>query len=198
MQSGGAVRQGPVPGEHGVNSPEVPMPRQRLPGDPHLVVVAALQQDSAVGVECTPTPGGLTCASGPAVYRSTISRRLGPLSRAVQISQAARLLYGGMLKVSALSCGAGRSRPPGLDVGTGSVGGAMSVCAQARCGTLIRPWSGWCRLSHQIHTSMRLSRVRSLGVKSAWSCRTQIRVGPCGKGPTAKRVLGRAGRPQQN
>ena len=66
----------------------------------------------------------------------------------------------------------------------------MSVCVQARCGTHTRPRSGWWWLNHQIHTSMRSSGVRSLWVGSAWSCRTQMLVAPCGRRVTVKRLSG--------
>ena len=134
-------------------------------------------------------PEGAACASGPAVCLSTISRRLRPLSEAVQLSHVARPLYGGMLWASALSHGAARSRPPGFGAGRGSVGRAMGVCAQARCETLIHPWSSSWRLNHQIHMLKRSSGVHSLGVRSAGSCCMQMLVAPCGFGATAKRLL---------
>ena len=62
----------------------------------------------------------------------------------------------------------------------------MRVCAQARCGTHTRPWSGWWRLNNEIHMSMKSSGVCSPGVQSAWSCPTQMVVAPCGRGGTAK------------
>ena len=68
--------------------------------------------------------------------------RLHPLSRAVPLSHAMRPSYGGIRRVSGLSGGAARSRPPVLGAGLGSVGGAMSVCTQPRCGTHTPPL-GW-------------------------------------------------------
>ena len=65
--------------------------------------------------------------------------RLRPLLRAVLLSHSARFMYGGMLRVLALGCGAARSRPPVLGAGLGFIGGAMSLCAQPRCGTHTPP-----------------------------------------------------------
>ena len=73
----------------------------------------------------------------------------------------------------------------------GSVGGAMSVCTQPRCGTHTPPWAGWWVLNHQIHASTRLSETCAPGVTSACSCRTKISVvAPCGRGTTAKSLFG--------
>ena len=68
-------------------------------------------------------------------YHSVMFVRFRPLSLAVPLSDAARLSYGGMRRVSGLGGGAARSRPPVLGAGLGSISGAMSVCAQPRCGT---------------------------------------------------------------
>ena len=93
--------------------------------------------------------------------------RLRPLSRAALLSHSARSSYGGMLRVSAVGGRAARSRPQVLGAGLGSVGGAMSVCAQPRCGTHMPPWSGWWVLKHQIHVSTRSSVICVPGVTSA-------------------------------
>ena len=109
--------------------------------------------------------------------------RLRPLSRAVLLSQSARSLYGGVLRMLAPGCGAARSRPPVLGAGLGSLGGAMSVCAQPRFGTHTPPRSGWLMLNHQIDASTRLSAICVPGMTSAWSCRTKMSVvAACGRG----------------
>ena len=124
-------------------------------------------------------------------YRFTISRSVRPLTQPIQLSRASRPRYGEMLRALALSCCAARSQPAAFSAGRGFVGGAMSVCAQARRETHTRSWSGWWRFNHQIHTSRRSSGVHSPGLRSAWNCRTQTLVAPCGGGAKAKRLLGR-------
>ena len=132
--------------------------------------------------------GAARAASG---YSSAMFVRLCPLSRAVLLSHAARRSYSGMRRVSGLGGGAARSQPPVLGAGLGSVGGAMSVCAQPRCGTHTPPWAGWWVLNHQIHASTRSSEICVPGVTSAWSCRTKILVvAACGRGTTAKSLFG--------
>ena len=69
--------------------------------------------------------------------------RLCPLLRAVPLSRAARPACGGIRRLSGLGGGAARSRPPVLGAGLGSVGGAMSVCTQPRCGTHTPLWAGF-------------------------------------------------------
>ena len=135
--------------------------------------------------------GPARAVSAPCGYRSTRSLRLRPPSGAVLLSHSARPLYGGMLRALALGCGAARSRPPVLGAGLGSVGGAMNVWAQPRCGTHTPPWSGWLMLNHQIHASTRSSAICIPGVTSAWSCRTEMSVdAACGRGTTAKSLFG--------
>ena len=112
----------------------------RVRSDPHLVVVASSNSIMAM-VLGSPSRGG-GAARAVSGYRSTMLLRLRPLLQAVLLSHSARSLYGGMLRVSALGGGAARSRPPALGAGLGSVGGAMNVCAQPRCGTHMPPWSG--------------------------------------------------------
>ena len=119
-----------------------------------------------------PRPAGSTYVSGPTVYRSTVFRRLLPLSGAVQLSQAERPLYDRMLRAPALSCGTALSWPLGLGAGRGPVSGAMSLCEQARWNTHTHPWSGWWRLNHQVHASRRPLGQRSWGLRSAWHCLT--------------------------
>ena len=124
-------------------------------------------------------------------YRSTMLLRLRPLLRAVLLSHSARPSYGGMRGVSALGGGAARSRPPVLGAGLRSVGGAMSVCAQPRCGTHTPPLSGCWVLNHQIHASTRSSAICVPGLTSAWGCRRKKSVvAACGGGTTAKSLLG--------
>ena len=95
-----------------------------------------------------------------------------------------------MQRVSGLGGGAARSRPPVLGAGLGSVGGAMSVCTQPRCGTHTPPWAGCWVFNHQIHSSTRLSETCAPGVTSAWSCPTKISVvAACGRGTTAKSLM---------
>ena len=106
----------------------------------------------------SPSRGG-GAARAISGYRSTMLLRLRPLPRAVLLSHSAGSLYGGMLRVSALVGGAARSWPPVLGAGPGSVGGAMSLCAQPRCGTHMPPWFSWWVLNHQIHASIRLSVI---------------------------------------
>ena len=102
-----------------------------------------------------------------------------------------RPLYGEMRRVSGLGGGAARSRPPVLGAGLGSVGGAMSVCAQPRCGTHAPPWAGCWVLNHQIHASTRSSEICVPGVTSAWSSRTKISVvAASGRGTMAKSLFG--------
>ena len=64
-----------------------------------------------------------------------------------------------MRRVSAPGGGAARFRPPVLGAGLGSVGGAMSVCAQPRCGTHTPPRASWWVLNHQIYASTRSSEI---------------------------------------
>ena len=133
--------------------------------------------------------GGAALAASE--YRSAMIVRLRPLSRAFLLSHAARPSYGGMRRVSGLGAGAARSQSPVLGAGLGSVSGAMSVCAQPRCGTHTPPRVGWWVLNHQIHPALRSSEICVPGVTSAWSCRTKISVvAACGGGTTAKSLLG--------
>ena len=113
------------------------------------------------------------------------------MSGAVLLSHSARPMYGGIFRALALGRGAIRSRPPVLGAGLGSVGGAMSVCAQPRCGTHMPPLSGWMMLNHQIHVSTSSSAICILGMTSAWSCGTDVSVDmACGRGTTAKNLFG--------
>ena len=117
--------------------------------------------------------------------------RLSPVSRAVPLSHAARPSCGGMRRVSGLGGVAARSRPPVLGANLGSVGVAMSVCTQPRCGTHTPPWAGWLVLNHQIHASTRSSEICVPGLTSAWSCRTKISVvAACARGTAAASLFG--------
>ena len=134
--------------------------------------------------------GPARAVSAPGGYHSTMSLRLRPLLGTVLLSQSARLLYGAMLRALALGCGAALSQPPVLGAGLGSVGGAMSVCAQLRCGTHTPPWSRWLKVNHQIPASTRLSAICIPGVTSASSYLTEISVdAACGTGTTAKSLF---------
>ena len=127
----------------------------------------------------------------PDGYRSAMSLRLRSLSGAVLLSQSAKPLCGGILRALALGCGLDRSRPPVPGAGPDSVGGAMSVCAQPRCGTQTPPWSGCLQLNHKIHASTRLSAICTPGVTRAWRCCTEMSVdAACGRGTTAKSLFG--------
>ena len=119
---------------------------------------------------------GRSAARAASGYRSAMSVRLRPLLRAVLLFHVARPLHGGMRRVSGLGGGVARSQPPVLGAGLGSVGGAMSVCAQPTSGTHTPAWAGWWVLNHQIHASTRSSKICVPGVTSDWSCRTKISV----------------------
>ena len=133
--------------------------------------------------------GGAVCA--PFRYRAARILRFRPLLRAVALSHAARPSCGGMRRFSGLGGRAARSQPPVLGEGLGSVGGAMSVCTQPRCGTHTPPSAGRWVLNDQIHVSTRLSETCAPGLTSAWSCRTKISViAACGRGTAAKSLFG--------
>ena len=135
--------------------------------------------------------GPARAISAPGGYRSTRSLTLRPLLGAVLLSHSVSPFYGGMVRALALGRGAARSRPLVLGARLGSVGGAMSVCAQPRCGTHTPPWSGLLMLNHQIHASTRSSAICISGVTSAWSCRTEMSVvAACGRRTRAKSVFG--------
>ena len=134
-QGGGAVRQGRGRWEHGVDGLQAPVTLLRVRHDPQLVVVAIFQHDHGDG-------SGVTLArQGRCARRLWVpprqAREVTPLSRAVPLSQAARPSGGVMRRVSGLGDGAACFRPPVLGAGLGSVGGAMSVCTQPRCGSAI-------------------------------------------------------------
>ena len=180
----GAVWQGCARQAHGVEGFQAPVALLRVRGDPHLVVVATSNRIIAMVLGSLSRHRGPTRAvSAPGRHRSNMVLRLRPLSRAVLLSRSARSLYGGILRVLLLGCGAARSWPPVMHAGLGSVGGAMSVCAQPRCLTHTLPWSNWFALNHQIHTSTRSSAICIPEVTSAWSCRTKMSVvAACGRG----------------
>ena len=188
-QGGGAVRLGRGRRAHGVDGIQAPVALLRVRDDPHLVVVAIFQHDHGDGA-------GVTFARrGRRACRLRVPRcqlvRLRPLWRAVPLSHAARPSCGEMRRVSGLGGGAARSRPLVPGAGLGSVGRAMSVCTQPRCGTHTLPWAGWWVLNHQIHASTRSSEILVPGVTSAWSCCTKISVfAACGRGTTAKTLFG--------
>ena len=129
-QSGGAVCQGHVPGDHGVDDLQVPMPRQRPQSEPHLVVVAGLQHHDGDG------------AGSPACWRPNVPS----WSRHTQFHDLTEVIspllglptFPGrqatvQRDVEGVRPQLWRSRfpPPGLGAGQGLVGGAMSMCAHA-------------------------------------------------------------------
>ena len=184
-QEGGAVRQGCARRAHGVDGFQVPVARLRVRADPHLVVVATFQHDTgeAAGVIFA-SWGSRACRLLPWLVSQ---HHVPEVAGAVLLSQSPGPLYGGMVRALALACGAAPSRPPVLGAGLGSVGGAMSVCAQPRCGTHTPPWCGWLKLNHQIHVSTRSSATCIPGLTSARSCRTEMLVAAaCGRGTTGK------------
>ena len=182
-QGGGAVRQGCSRQQHGVDGFQVRVALLRVRGDPHLVVVATFQNDHGDGA------GVIFAWRGSCVCR--LRFWWVPLHQIPEVTP----LVGGrpafpfcqavvQWDVGGIGCRL-------LGVGLGSVGGAMSVCAQLRCRTHTHPWSGSLVLNHQIHVSTRSSAICIPGATSAWSCRTEMSVdAACGRGTTVKSLFG--------
>ena len=191
-QGDGAVRQGCARWEHGVDGFQVPVALLRVQVDPHLVVVATFQRDHWDGAGVIfALLGSCACRLSPWWVSLQHVPQVAPPVRGCLAFPVSQAIVGWDVEGVSPRLWSDRSRPPVLGAGLGSVGGAMSVCAQPRCRTLTPPWSGWWKLNHQIHVSTRSSAICIPGLTSAWNCRTAMSVdAACCSGTTAKSLFG--------
>ena len=112
----------------------------RVRDDPHLVVVAIFRHNHGDGAGVTFARQG-RCACRPRVSLCHFREATLPVAGCPAFSCRQACVRWHAEGFGSLWWGA-RSRPPVLGAGLGSVGGAMSVCAQPRCGTHTPPL-GW-------------------------------------------------------